>query len=138
MSCAIKLTPDELSDFENDVISKVRFKVPIEMSDGDLFAQIWEGNDLLSEKEISSQELTAAVIDRIKTVDEKTKAYITVAEKTAMEEARLADKIISKGNTLPLTGIPIAIKDLICTEGIRTTCASKILENFIPSLWASL
>ncbi|HEA69050.1 MAG TPA: Asp-tRNA(Asn)/Glu-tRNA(Gln) amidotransferase subunit GatA [Desulfobacterales bacterium] len=93
---------------------------------------IQQAHRLLSEKEISSQELTAAVIDRIKTVDEKTKAYITVAEKTAMEEARLADKIISEGNTLPLTGIPIAIKDLICTEGIRTTCASKILENFIP------
>jgi len=93
---------------------------------------IQQAHRLLSEKEISSQELTAAVIDRIKTVDEKTKAYITVAEKTAMEEARLADKIISEGNTLLLTGIPIAIKDLICTEGIRTTCASKILENFIP------
>ena len=91
-----------------------------------------QAHRLLSEKEVSSQELTAAVIDRIKTVDKKTNAYITVAEKTAMEEARLADKIISEGNTLPLTGIPIAIKDLICTEGIRTTCASKILENFIP------
>ena len=93
---------------------------------------IWQAHRLLSEKKISSQELISAVIDRIKTVDGKTGAYITVAEKTAMNEARSADKIISEGNILPLTGIPIAIKDLICTEGIRTTCASKILENFIP------
>jgi len=93
---------------------------------------IWQAHRLLSEKKISSRELISAVIDRIKTVDGKTGAYITVAEKTAMNEARSADKIISEGNILPLTGIPIAIKDLICTEGIRTTCASKILENFIP------
>ena len=93
---------------------------------------IQQAHRLLSEKEISSKELTTAVIDRIKTVDEKTNAYITVAEKTAMEAAGLADKIISDGNALPLTGIPIAIKDLICTDGIRTTCASKILNNFIP------
>lgn len=93
---------------------------------------ISQAHKLLSEKKISSEELTASVIDRIKTIDKKTDAYITVTETEAMNEARSADKIISDGHTLPLTGIPIAIKDLICTEGIRTTCASKILENFIP------
>jgi aspartyl-tRNA(Asn)/glutamyl-tRNA(Gln) amidotransferase subunit A len=87
---------------------------------------------LLKEKEISSQELTRAVLDRIDAVEEKVGAYISVAGETAMAQARIADKAISQGNILPLTGIPMAIKDLICTKGLRTTCASRILENFVP------
>ncbi len=85
---------------------------------------------LLKEKEISSQELTRAVLDRIDAVEEKVGAYISVAGGTAMAQAEVADKEISQGNILPLTGIPIA--DLMCTKGLRTTCASRILENFVP------
>jgi aspartyl-tRNA(Asn)/glutamyl-tRNA(Gln) amidotransferase subunit A len=87
---------------------------------------------LLKEKKISSQELTRAVLDRIDAVEEKVGAYISVARETAMAQAKIADKAISQGNILPLTGIPMAIKDLMCTKGLRTTCASRILENFVP------
>jgi len=99
--------------------------------------QLWEltienAHRLLKNKEISSLELTRAVLDRIDALDRQIGAYITVAADSAIAEARLADKAISEGRCLPLTGIPLAIKDLICTEGLRTTCASRILENFIP------
>ncbi len=93
---------------------------------------IEEAHRLLKQKEISSQELTRAVLDRIGAVEEKVGAYVTVADDMAMEQARLADKAISEGNISSLTGIPLAIKDLMCTKGLRTTCASAILENFIP------
>lgn len=93
---------------------------------------IKKAHELLRGKEISSQELTRAVLDRIAEVEEKVGAYITIASDSAMKEAMLADESISKGNMAKLTGIPVAVKDLICTKGIRTTCASKILDNFIP------
>ncbi|MFH1975122.1 MAG: Asp-tRNA(Asn)/Glu-tRNA(Gln) amidotransferase subunit GatA [Pseudomonadota bacterium] len=93
---------------------------------------IHEAHDLLKRKEISSQELTGAVLDRIEAVDEKVGAYITVARESAIEQAGMADRAISEGRISALTGVPIAVKDLICTKGIRTTCGSRILENFIP------
>ncbi len=93
---------------------------------------IHEASGLLQAREISSQELTRAVLDRIESVEENVGAYITVAAETAIKQAELADKEISRGNILPLTGIPVAVKDLICTKGLRTTCASRMLENFTP------
>ncbi|NNL43259.1 MAG: Asp-tRNA(Asn)/Glu-tRNA(Gln) amidotransferase subunit GatA [Desulfobacterales bacterium] len=93
---------------------------------------IHKAHQLLKQKEISAVELTRAVLDRIGTVDDRVGAYITVASDMAMKQAQLADETISKGKCQPLTGIPLAIKDLICTKGLRTTCASKSLENFIP------
>jgi aspartyl-tRNA(Asn)/glutamyl-tRNA(Gln) amidotransferase subunit A len=93
---------------------------------------IYEAYQLLKKKEISSQELTRAVLDRIDGVEEKVGAYITIAAETAMDHARLADKSISNGQCTPLTGIPLAIKDVICTKNLRTTCGSRILENFVP------
>lgn len=87
---------------------------------------------LLKKKEISSQELTRAVFDRIDSVEKHVGAYITVDSEMALAQAKIADKEISRGNILPLTGIPLAIKDLMCTKGLRTTCASRILENFVP------
>ncbi|MBT8373648.1 MAG: Asp-tRNA(Asn)/Glu-tRNA(Gln) amidotransferase subunit GatA [Deltaproteobacteria bacterium] len=93
---------------------------------------IHKAHQLLKQKEISAVELTRAVLERIGTVDDRVGAYITVASDTAMKQAQLADETISKGKCQPLTGIPLAIKDLICTKGLRTTCASKSLENFIP------
>lgn len=91
-----------------------------------------KAHKLLKQKEISCLDLTMAVLDRIEAVEKKVSAYITVAGEMALDQAKLADRGISKGAFLPLTGIPIAVKDLICTKGLRTTCASKILENFIP------
>jgi aspartyl-tRNA(Asn)/glutamyl-tRNA(Gln) amidotransferase subunit A len=87
---------------------------------------------LLKKKEISSQELTRAVLDRIDAVEEHVGAYITLNSEMALAQAKIADKSISQGNILPLTGIPLALKDLMCTKGLRTTCASRILENFVP------
>ncbi|TES88150.1 MAG: Asp-tRNA(Asn)/Glu-tRNA(Gln) amidotransferase subunit GatA [Desulfobacteraceae bacterium] len=93
---------------------------------------IKEAHRLLKQKEISSRELTQAVLDRIDDVEGNVRAYITVDGETAMTQAEVADKAISQGNILPLTGIPLALKDLICTKGLRTTCGSMILEDFIP------
>ena len=99
---------------------------------------IHKAHELLKQKEISSVELTRAVLDRIEAVDDKVGAYITVAGDTAMKQAQLADMAISNGKCRLLTGIPLAIKDLICTKGLKTTCASKILENFIPQYNATV
>ena len=88
--------------------------------------------DLLKNREIASVELTRAVLDRIETVDGKVGAFLTVDADGAMTQAEVADHRLAKGDTAPLTGIPMGIKDLICTQGLRTTCASKMLEHFIP------
>jgi aspartyl-tRNA(Asn)/glutamyl-tRNA(Gln) amidotransferase subunit A len=87
---------------------------------------------LLKHKEISSVELTRAVLDRIEAVDGKVKAYLTVDTRGALAQAKAADQKLADGDGGPLTGIPLGIKDLMCTRGLRTTCASKVLENFIP------
>ncbi|MCK4620038.1 MAG: aspartyl/glutamyl-tRNA amidotransferase subunit A, partial [Desulfobacterales bacterium] len=93
---------------------------------------IHEAHNLLKSREISSQELTKSVLDRGESVEPRVGAYITVAGETAMAQAELADKAIAGGNITHLMGIPLAIKDIICTKDLRTTCASKILENFVP------
>jgi len=93
---------------------------------------IHEAMDLLKTGKISSKELTMSVLDRIKSVEERVGAYITVNAESALRHAEYADREISKGNISPLTGIPLSVKDLICTKGLRTTCASKMLYNFIP------
>jgi len=87
---------------------------------------------LLKKKEISSAELTRAVLDRIDNAESKIDAYITVLAELALSQAKAADARIAVGEMGPLTGIPIAIKDLICTKNVRTTCASQILKDFIP------
>ncbi len=86
----------------------------------------------LDSKEISAKELAKSYLDRIKKYDGEIKSYITVTEELAYEQAEKAQEIIDKGEAKALTGIPVAIKDNICTQGVRTTCASRILENFIP------
>ena len=93
---------------------------------------IHAAHDLLQKKEITALELTRSVLDRISAVEPKIDAYLTVAADSALEQAVRADEIISSGRSAPLAGIPLAIKDLICTEGMPTTCASGILENFVP------
>jgi len=93
---------------------------------------IHEAHKLLKEKKISAVELTKNYLDRIKKVEPKVKALMTVTEDVALKQAQKADETIAAGKASPLTGIPIAIKDVICTKGIRTTCSSKMLENFVP------
>ncbi|MFH0813139.1 MAG: Asp-tRNA(Asn)/Glu-tRNA(Gln) amidotransferase subunit GatA [Pseudomonadota bacterium] len=93
---------------------------------------IHEAHARLKKKDFSARELTKALLERIKSVEPKIKAYITLTLEQALKEAEEADTMIARGEMTPLTGIPLAIKDVLCTKGIPTTCASKILENFIP------
>lgn len=87
----------------------------------------------LKNKEVSSVEITKSVIDRIEKVEDKIESYITLTTDKALETAKAVDEKIAKGEEIaPLEGIPMAIKDNICTDGINTTCASKMLENFVP------
>ena len=85
----------------------------------------------LAKKEVSSEEVTRYFLDRIASANGTLNAFITVDEAKSLAQARAADTRIAKGGAHPLTGIPIAHKDLFCAKGWRTTCASKILENFI-------
>lgn len=93
---------------------------------------IHEAHELLKAKKISSVEFTKSYLDRIKQVDTRIKALVTVTEDVALERARKADESIASGKVQPLTGIPIIFKDNMCTCGTRTSCSSKMLENFIP------
>ncbi len=93
---------------------------------------IAEAHRLLKNKEITSRELTQAALDRIAAVEEKIDAFLTVTADHALEQAAAADRSIAAGQCGPLNGIPVAIKDVICTRGVRTTCGSKILDPFIP------
>ena len=85
----------------------------------------------LRKKEISSVELTQAFFKRIEEVDSRVGAYLHLTQDLALEQAREADAKIKAGENLPLLGLPLAIKDLICVRGEKTTCASRILENFV-------
>jgi aspartyl-tRNA(Asn)/glutamyl-tRNA(Gln) amidotransferase subunit A len=85
----------------------------------------------LKSGEFSSVELTQAYLTRIKAEDAKYNSFITVTEETALQQALEADKIIATGNAGAFTGLPIAHKDIFCTKGTRTSCASKMLDNFI-------
>ena len=91
-----------------------------------------EAHGLLSKRTVSARELTQAVLDRMAAVDEKVRAYITVTAEEALQQASVADERIARGEGGPLTGVPIAVKDNMCTRGVRTTCGSRILENFVP------
>lgn len=86
----------------------------------------------LRDKSLSSVELTQAYLDRISRINPNLNAYITVTSEQALAAAALADKRIATGEQTPLTGIPVAHKDLFCTNGTLTTCGSKILHNFVP------
>ena len=91
----------------------------------------------LDNKEISAVEITTEFLNEIKKKDDKLQAFITVTEETALENAKTAQTVIDSGKASPLTGIPLAIKDNMCTEGIRTTCASKMLGDFVPPYTAT-
>ena len=90
-------------------------------------------HEKLKNREITSVELAESVYARIDAVEPHVKGYLTLTKELAFEQAGLADTGFQNGDEMPaLAGIPIAIKDVICTKGVRTTCASKILETFVP------
>ena len=92
-----------------------------------------ELHELLLKGETSSAEIVEAVFGRIDEVEASIKAYVTLRREEALEEARGVDERLARGEKLgPLAGIPVAIKDNICTRGVPTTCSSKILRNFLP------
>ena len=93
---------------------------------------ITECSQLLVKGELTSTELTEAFIKQAKELNPKINAFITLLEEDAVLSAKEADKAIRNGIKKELLGVPLAIKDNICTKGVKTTCASKILHNFIP------
>ena len=104
----------------------------------DLFRlTIHEAHDLLQRGQLTSLELTQAVLDRILALDNDLQAYLTIVPEMALEMAAAADQRRSQGEDHPLLGIPLAIKDVLCLEGVRTTCGSRILEDFIPPFSAT-
>jgi len=92
----------------------------------------------LSGGEFSARELTAALLARVETLDHGLNAFVTVTAEQALEQAAAADERRQKGNASPLTGLPVVHKDLFCTRGVRTTCGSKILDNFVSPYDASV
>ncbi|MGQ9426190.1 Asp-tRNA(Asn)/Glu-tRNA(Gln) amidotransferase subunit GatA [Gilvimarinus sp. F26214L] len=93
------------------------------------FAELAQG---LRDKSFSSVELTQHFLDRIKRLDQSLNSFVTVTEEQALKQAEAADQRLAKGDKDPLCGIPLAHKDIFCTEGVRTTCASRMLDAFVP------
>ncbi|MGB6977407.1 MAG: Asp-tRNA(Asn)/Glu-tRNA(Gln) amidotransferase subunit GatA [Gammaproteobacteria bacterium] len=92
----------------------------------------------LARREFSSRELTQHFLQRIKTLGQQLNSFITVTEELALKQAAQADQRLAQGNATPLTGIPLAHKDIFCTFGIKTSCGSKMLDNFIAPYDATL
>ena len=99
---------------------------------------IRQAHDRLRQGDISAVELTQALLDRIVEVDNSLRAYLTLAPETALAQAAEADQRRSAGEDHPLLGVPLAIKDVICVEGLPTTCGSRILENYVPPFSATV
>src|SRR5258708_14381228 len=89
--------------------------------------------DALASKKISARELAVDYYKRIEARNPELNAYLTLSQDRALAQADRMDALVAAGKPLPpLAGVPIAVKDVISTRGVRTTCGSKILENYIP------
>ncbi len=90
-----------------------------------------EARDRLNDQQISAVELTEAVYRRIEAVEDRVQAYVHLTRDLALKQARDADRKRAEGGDAPLLGLPLAVKDLICMESTRTTCASRMLDQFV-------
>ena len=96
-------------------------------------SQIKKIHDMLVNKEISCVELTTRYLEQIENVNDQLNSYITVTKDTALEQAKKVDERIANGEDIPmLCGVPMTLKDNICTKDIKTTCASKMLSEYTP------
>ena len=91
-----------------------------------------EASDGLTQGLFSAKELTESTLERIQDVEPKVQSFITLTSEQALVDAGRADERIASGNKTPLTGIPMQLKDLLCTRDVPTTCGSKMLEQFVP------
>ena len=93
---------------------------------------VHEARSLLDSREVSSEELTRAALDRIGQLEERVRAFVAVTPELAISQAREADRRIAAGDSAPLTGVPMQLKDNMATRGVATTCSSRMLEGFVP------
>ncbi|MBI2443398.1 MAG: Asp-tRNA(Asn)/Glu-tRNA(Gln) amidotransferase subunit GatA [Candidatus Levybacteria bacterium] len=99
---------------------------------------IKKAKEWLANKEFSSAELTKACLDRIKETDETLRAFVTITEAHALEDARRADELIANGDDKPLLGIPFVIKDNFSTVGVQTSASSNVLRGYVPPFDATV
>lgn len=104
----------------------------------DVYLTIAQSRRLLDAREASSEELTRAKLQRIEAYDGDLHAFLLVTADLALDRARSADRCIARGGAGPLTGIPMALKDILSTSGVRTTCGSKILGEYVPRYSAAV
>ncbi|MPZ24127.1 MAG: Asp-tRNA(Asn)/Glu-tRNA(Gln) amidotransferase subunit GatA [Dehalococcoidia bacterium] len=96
------------------------------------YLTIERARELLDSRQVSSVELTRACLDRVEALDGRINAFLTTTPELALAQAEEADRRLARGEGGPLTGVPMALKDVLSTAGVRTTCGSKMLENFTP------
>ena len=97
----------------------------------DSFSTIKDLQRSLRKKELSSKELVSSYLENIDNKDDSVNSFITIDREFSLKQAELADKMLANGKATPMTGIPIAHKDIFCTQNMRTTCGSKMLQNFV-------
>ncbi len=107
------------------------------MADHLLGLSLLEARAGLASGDFTAVELTQRYLDRIRVLDDKVSAYLVVTEAQALETAQAADERLQQGDDAPLLGIPLAIKDVLSTQGVQTTCGSRILQGYVPPFTAT-